>query len=233
MIDCGMICNCLKGHARALAAMACVFGMVLLGGCGDGGSGHALADALRMARRGDWADALPIAEKRVREVPTDSDAVAFLALCLFHNGEGADSRNRAMNLMRQAADALPERYDIQYAYGVMLFEAKSYTDAMQPLKRAYELHLKEEHSIPQETQGDVKYALGMCCLRNNKFADAAKYLEQAARSNPYAFWPDVQNDIAVSLFFQGKYLEAMNALDAAMKLNAANARLAEKKKAEL
>lgn len=221
----------MKKHILIFAAS------VLLGigaGCNRNDSAQGVKEAYRLARKGQWDEAGELVEKRIREVPTDMDAAVLLGLCLEHTGKGnADAQNRALNYLRQACDAMPDRYDVQFIYGNHLLNARRYTDAYGPLKNAYELHLKESHTITQETQGTIKYALGMCCLRNNKFDDAIKYLEQAAKSNPYASWPEIQNDIAFACFYKGRYMDAMKYLDNAMKLDKKNAALAEKKKSEI
>lgn len=207
---------------------------LVLAGCGMTDSSQNMRNAYEAAKKGDWETVKVAAEKRWREVPTDNDAAVLLSLALFYTERDNDeSMNRAINCIRQAVTALPDRYDVAYIYGWMLMSMNRFPQANAPLTKAYELHMKDRNSIGQETQGAIKYALGMCCLRNNTFDKAENYLSQATRSTPYSSWSRLYSDIACALVYSHKYTEALNFLNKAMTVENRRAELRKAKMAEL
>ena len=204
--------------------------VVFLSGCGIKDSAQSMDDAYKAAKRGDWAAVKPVAERRIKEAPTDNDAAALLSLALFYTERNnPESINRAMNYIRQAATAMPERYDLALAYGWMLVSTGQYAMAKEPLQNAYELHLNETKTIGQETQGTIKYALGLCCLRNNTFDEAEKYLSLATKSTPFASWSRLYSDIACSLVYRQKFKDALGFLNKAREVEVSRAKLRKQK----
>ena len=203
-------------------------------GCGFTDSSQSINDAYNAARRGDWEKVKEITERRNKVVTADFDSFALLSLALFYTErDNPDSMERAQNLIRQAMDAKPERYDFALLYGFMLLNSGQVSKAKEQLLKAYNLHLNEKNSIGQETQGTIKYALGLCCLRNRTYEDAEKYLSQAIKSTPYSTWSRVYSDIACSLVYRGKYTEALAFLNQAIAVEQSRAKLRVRKMKEL
>ena len=203
-------------------------------GCGFSDSAQSINDAYNAAKRGDWEKTKSIAEHRIKEVPTDIDAAALLSLALFYTErDNPESMNRANNYIRQAVTEKPDRYDLAFVYGWILLNTGHTPESKQPLQAAYDLHLNEKASIGQETQGTIKYALGLCCLRNNTFDDAERYLNQAIKSTPYSTWSRLYSDIACSLAYNQNYKEALGFLNRAITVEKSRADLRKKKLAEL
>lgn len=214
----------------------CLFASMafLMFGCGLSDSSQSMSDAYNAARSGDWEKAKGIAEHRIKEVPTDIDAAALLSLALFYTErDNPESMNRAMNYIRQAVTDKPDRYDLSLVYGWMLLNSGMNPEAKEPLQMAYDLHLNEKTSIGQETQGTIKYALGICCLRNNTFDDAERYLTQALKSTPYSTWSRIYSDIGCSLAYRQDYKKALDFMNKAIALEKSRAELRTRKIAEL
>ncbi|MBO4344776.1 MAG: hypothetical protein J5833_03410 [Victivallales bacterium] len=198
----------------------------VMSGCGFTDSSQSVNDAYNAAKRGEWDKVKAATERRLKEVPTDNDAAALLSLALFYSErENPESMNRAMNYIRQAVTAMPERYDLAFVYGWMLLNSGRSPEAKKPLQDAYDMHLNDKNSIGQETQGSIKYALGLCCLRNNTFDDAEKYLTQSVKSTPYASWSRLYSDIACSLVYRQKFKDALSFLNKAMEVEKSRAAL--------
>ncbi|MBQ7650160.1 MAG: hypothetical protein IJS15_04330 [Victivallales bacterium] len=208
--------------------------MLMLSGCGLSNSSQNISEAYNAARKGDWEKAKGIAEHRIKEVPTDIDAAALLSLALFYTErDNPESMNRAMNYIRQAVTGRPERYDLALVYGWMLLNSGLNAEAKQPLQTAYDLHLNEKAPIGQETQGTIKYALGICCLRNNTFDDAERYLTQALKSTPYSTWSRIYSDIGCSMAYRQDYAKAFEFMNKAIALEKSRGLLRTQKIAEL
>ena len=189
-------------------------------GCGAGDTKNAMKLAAKAAAKQDWQTVRELSEKRLHAVPTDNDASVLLALSLFYTErDKPTSIDRAINCMRQVLTSEPQRYDLHFIYGWILLNTGRHQEARIPLQAAYELHFKDPHTMGQDSQGLVKYALGRCCMMNSLFKDALKYYEQAAKSTGFNDWCTLYNDMACCHVFMGNYAGAMNCLNQAMQKN--------------
>lgn len=182
----------MKGWMAAMAMF------LLVAGCGPKSSERNLQEAYRKARVGDWEQVLALTAPRVKDVPNDIGAKALKSLALLNvKRDDPESMEEAITLMRQAVSASPTRYDYQLAYGWLLLNLERYDEALQPLRAAYDLHIKVDKSkvIGQDVQGTIKYALAVCCMKNHLFDEAIKYFEQSLKSTPYNAWPSIYSNI--------------------------------------
>ena len=182
-------------------------------GCGAGDTKNNMKDAAKAAAKQDWQTVRELSEKRLHAVPTDNEASVMLALSLFYTErEKPASIERAINCMRQVLTSETQRYDLHFIYGWILLNTGRYQEARVPLQAAYELHFKDPHTMGQDSQGMVKYALGRCCMMNSLFKDALNYYEQAAKSTGFNDWVTLYNDMACCHAFQGNYAAAMKCM---------------------
>ena len=192
-----------------MAAMAM---LLLVAGCGPKSSERNLQEAYRKARVGDWEQVLALTAPRVKDVPNDIGAKALKSLALLNvKRDDAESMEEAVTLMRQAVNAYPTRYDYQLAYGWLLLNLERYDEALQPLRTAYDLHIKVDKSkvIGQDVQGTIKYALALCCMKNRLYDDAIKYFEQSLKSTPYSTWPSIYSNIGCCYACKSDFQKAM------------------------
>ena len=192
-----------------MAAMAM---LLLVAGCGPKSSERNLQEAYRKARVGDWDQVLALTAPRVKDVPNDIGAKALKSLALLNvKRDDAESMEEAVTLMRQAVNAYPTRYDYQLAYGWLLLNLERYDEALQPLRTAYDLHIKVDKSkvIGQDVQGTIKYALALCCMKNRLYDDAIKYFEQSLKSTPYSTWPSIYSNIGCCYACKSDFQKAM------------------------
>ncbi len=189
-------------------------------GCGAGDSKNTMKQAAKAAAKQDWQTVRELSEKRLHAVPTDNDASVLLALALFYTERDKPaSIDRAINCMRQVLTNDSQRYDLHFIYGWILLNTGHYQEARIPLQAAYDLHFKEPHTMGQDSQGLVKYALGRCCMMNSLFKEALQYYEQAAKSTDFNDWATLYNDMACCHAFMGNYAAAMNSLNTAIQKN--------------
>ncbi|MBR4220971.1 MAG: hypothetical protein IKR81_07440 [Victivallales bacterium] len=192
-------------------------------GCGAGDTKNVMKAAKRAASNQQWASVRELTEKRLRAVPTDNDASVLLALSLFYTDRGnPTSIDRAINCMRQVLTRETQRYDLHFVYGWILLNTGRTQEARVPLQAAYDLHFKDPHTMGQDSQGLVKYALGRCCMMNSLFADALKYYEQAVKSTGFNDWVTLYNDMACCHAFLGNYASAMECMNLALQKDAQN-----------
>ena len=192
-----------------MAAMAM---LLLVAGCSPKSSERNLQEAYRKARVGDWEQVLALTAPRVKDVPNDIGAKALKSLALLNvKRDDAESMEEAVTLMRQAVNAYPTRYDYQLAYGWLLLNLERYDEALQPLRTAYDLHIKVDKSkvIGQDVQGTIKYALALCCMKNRLYDDAIKYFEQSLKSTPYSTWPSIYSNIGCCYACKSDFQKAM------------------------
>lgn len=206
-----------------------IFSLILvasfLSGCGNDGSKDVTRafNLLKISKPENlqmhWNEAKEIASKRLAIVPTDIDAAALMSLALFYTeGDKSASVERAINLMKQAATLRPERYDIWFIYGWLLYNNGNYAAAREPLQKAYDLHLETQRTVQQEVQGAIKYTLGCCCIRTNELSEAEKYLLQAVKSTPYSEWSGIYNDLGCIAVYSGNFSKAMAYLNEGRKV---------------
>ena len=192
-----------------MAAMAM---LLLVAGCSPKSSERNLQEAYRKARVGDWEQVLALTAPRVKDVPNDIGAKALKSLALLNvKRDDTESMEEAVTLMRQAVNAYPTRYDYQLAYGWLLLNLERYDEALQPLRTAYDLHIKVDKSkvIGQDVQGTIKYALALCCMKNHLYDDAIKYFEQSLKSTPYSTWPSIYSNIGCCYACKSDFQKAM------------------------
>ncbi|MBR0458152.1 MAG: tetratricopeptide repeat protein [Victivallales bacterium] len=198
-----------------------IVGIALLTGCRPLDVPRELQNACKFAEEQKWDEAIAIADKCLAAVPGNVDATALKSLCLFKAKLGnAESVDHALELISQAVALAPDRYDIQFIHGWELLMAKRPKEAMAPLRKAYDLHLRKENAahVPQKVQGAIKFYLGECCYRNNLYAEAARYQEQALSSSPFDQWPSLYNNIAVFSRNAGRIYEATGFVAKAQKM---------------
>lgn len=207
--------------------------MAVVAGCSPKSSERNMIEAHRLAKAGEWQDVLDLTTQRVKDVPGDMNAKVLKALAIMNtNGDNSDLREEAVDLMRQATSTEPERYDYQLVYGWILLDYGRTSDALLPLKTAYDLHIKEvskDAVIGQDVQGTIKYALAVCYRKNKMYPEAIKFYEQALKSTPYSNWPSIYSDIAICYVLQKNYAKAMEWCNKARNLAAkVNSETAEK-----
>lgn len=213
---------------KSTLLLLCVVSLLWFG-CGAGDTNNTMKLAVKAASTQQWKTVRELSEKRLRAVPTDNDAYVLLALSLFYTErDNPVSIDRAISCMRQVLTSETQRYDLHFIYGWILLNTGRYQEARIPLQAAYELHFKEPHTMGQDSQGMVKYALGRCCMMNSLFDEALKYYEQAAKSTGLNDWVTLYNDMACCHAFLGDYISAMNSLNLAIEKERINKEASEK-----
>ncbi len=211
---------------KSTLLLLCVVSLLWYGCAGDPKNNMKAA-----ASKQDWQTVRELAEKHLRVVPTDNDATVLLALALFYTERNnPDSIERAIRYMRQVLTSETQRYDLHFIYGWILLNTGHYQESRIPLKAAYELHLKEPHTMGQDYQGMVKYALGRSCMLNSLYGEALKYYEQASKSLELNDWVTLYNDMACCYACLGDYVGAMNYLNLAMAKEKHNIEVSEKER---
>ena len=192
---------------------------LLLAGCGAKSSERGMQEAYKRAKEGNWEKVLELTAPRVRDVPGDMGAKALKSLALLHlkGKEDTVSMDEAVELMRQALDAYPKRYDYQFAYGWLLLNLERYEEALPHLREAYDLHIQVDKSkvIGQDVQGNIKYALALCYAKTRQYNEAIKYFGQAQKSSPHKNWPAIDANIGACYCCLGEDTKAVQWMDKA------------------
>ena len=198
--------------------------MAVVAGCSPKSSERNMIEAHRLAKAGEWRDVLDLTTQRVKDVPGDMNAKVLKALALMNvHSDNPDLREEAVDLMRQVTSANPDRYDYQLVYGWILLNYGRTSDALLPLKTAYDLHINNVDKnavIGQDVQGTIKYALAVCHRKNKMYPEAIKFYEQALKSTPYSNWPSIYSDIGICYVLQKNYVKAMEWVNKARNLAA-------------
>lgn len=121
------------------------------------------------------------------------------------------SREDVAPLLKGYVAGFPENTkwsQAQYYLGRHYFEGKLFTDAMEPLRIAYEKGLATD-----EQYYHTAFMLGYASFMNNDLGNAMQYLDRAAlASEDYSFTEDVHYYKAILLYQNGNYGRAYDAL---------------------
>ena len=152
-------------------------------------------------------NSLKIAEKKIKENPTDPLAYVYRGLVNFQRGEFA----KAQEDLQKASDIEPLNSDILYDLAIAQEKNKNFDGAIQTYSKFIEMNPKNEFAY---------YNRGKIKLAQKNYDAAIQDFEKALEmENRLAI---AQNDIAVAYFRQKKYENALKAIRAAAEINTTN-----------
>ena len=207
----------MKRHWHTIALLSCCLALF---SCQPIDLDKELREGAKAAAGNDWKTALKKAELCLDNAPSSADAAILKSLSLFMvHGNNAEDLEKSLELIRQVTKEHPERYDAFLVHGWILLNKNRVVESIEPLKKAYALHLSPENkNVPQTVQGSINYILGCASFYNNLFPDAEKHLEQALKRTPYKDWASIYSNLGSIAYYQGNVPKAIGYMQKAQKL---------------
>ena len=187
--------RCRTGGYHVLFATAL---MVSLCGCGRVDVDTRLREAAAAASKGYWQLAVEMTEECAAEAPNNLTAAVLHGLCLLE----VRQEDEALDVLSHATELAPDEFLPHYFYGWALTRTGAYGDALEPLRRAYELRRAYPDVIP-----DVLILLSRCCLEQ-RLAKGMGYLQALRMYRAYRQSPEVYNSLGLLWTYELEYENA-------------------------
>lgn len=160
-------------------------------GCGSSDPDTVLRKAANSAAAGRWKEASEQAQKVVSKQADNVTARVLLGIAQHENRRS----EKALENLEYAAKRAPDNFAVQYFYGMLLFEQQDYANALQPLRKAYDL---------RKDNPDLLILLSRCCMQQN-LSEGTRYLQVLRRFRSYQNEPEVYNSLAFLWLSQREY----------------------------
>ncbi len=164
--------------------------------------------ALTDAAAGNLESALDRSSRCLQTAPDDLDAVVLNNFCQFMLNNDKATTEKVLFSFERSIEQTPNRFDLRYFYGWMLYRNGKYPEALNALEKAYELLPNSAARDNSATRGNLLFLMGRCCVFNN-LPRGMRYLQAARVYTPFGEWPELYNSLAILSLYQQNWPQAV------------------------
>lgn len=168
--------------------------------------------AMTEAAAGNLESAFERSSRCLQAAPDDLDAVVLNNFCQFMLNNDKATTEKVLFSFERAIEQTPNRFDLRYFYGWMLYRNGKYPEALNALEKAYELLPNSAARDNSATRGNLLFLMGRCCVFNN-LPRGMRYLQAARAYTPFGEWPELYNSLAILSLYQQKWNQAVTWLE--------------------
>lgn len=211
----------LNGRLAMLAMLASLAGLAMLAGCRPPDLTAEFQLAMAEAAAGDLESALSRSTRCLQAAPDDQDAMVLSNFCQFMLNNDKATMEKVLFSFERAIEQTPNRFDLRYFYGWMLYRGGKYPEALNALEKAYELLPESAARDNKATRGNLLFLMGRCCVFNN-LPRGMRYLQAARVYEPFGEWPELYNSLAILSLYQQQWPQAVVWLENGLQKDPAN-----------
>ena len=177
--------------------------------------------ALSEAAAGNLESALERSSRCLQAAPDDLDAVTLNNFCQFMLNNDKATTEKVLFSFERSIEQAPNRFDLRYFYGWMLYRNGKYPEALNALEKAYELLPNSVARDNAATRGNLLFLMGRCCVFNN-LPRGMRYLQAARVYEPFGEWPELYNSLAILSLHQQNWNQAVVWLETGLRKDPAH-----------